>query len=74
MIIPKKIISLEKPYTRFKNNQNLNYKMSFQKFKSDSFCVVGGHRSATKNNYGDIPSKGGEVLNAHCSNCSRKNL
>ena len=28
--------------------------MSFQKFKGDSFCVGGRHRSATKNIVGDI--------------------
>ena len=28
--------------------------MSFQKFKSDSYCVGGRHRSATKNMVGDI--------------------
>ena len=28
--------------------------MSFQKFKSDSFCVGGQHRSSTVKIYGDI--------------------
>ena len=28
--------------------------MSFNKFKSDSYCVGGRHRSATKNIIGDI--------------------
>ena len=46
--------------------------MSFQKFKSDSFCVGGRHRSATKNNYGDITSKGSKVLIGFCSICNRK--
>ena len=35
--------------------------MSFPKFKSDSFCVGGRHRSATKNIFGDITSKGSKV-------------
>ena len=46
--------------------------MSFQKFKSDSHCVGGRHRSATKNNYGDITSKGSKVLFGFCSICNRK--
>ena len=28
--------------------------MTFQKFKTDSYCVGGRHRSATKNIVGDI--------------------
>ena len=28
--------------------------MSFQKFKSESYCVGGRHKSATKNIVGDI--------------------
>ena len=28
--------------------------MSFQKFKTDSYCVGGRHKSATKNIVGDI--------------------
>ena len=28
--------------------------MSFQKFKSDSYCVGGRHRNATKNIVGEI--------------------
>ena len=46
--------------------------MSFQEIKNDSFCVVGRHRSATKNIYGDITSKGSEVLNVYFSICNRK--
>ena len=46
--------------------------MSFQKFKSDSFCVAGRHRSATIQIYGDITSKGNKVLIGYCSICSRK--
>ena len=36
--------------------------MSFQKFKSDSYCVGGRYRSATKNIYGDIFSKGSKEV------------
>ena len=36
--------------------------MSFRKFKSDSYCVDGRDRSATKKLYGDITSKGSKVL------------
>ena len=32
--------------------------MSFQIFKSDSYCVGGRHRSATTKLHGDITSKG----------------
>ena len=32
--------------------------MSFQTFKSVSYCVGGRHRSATTETYGDITSKG----------------
>ena len=46
--------------------------MSFQKFKSDSYCVGGRHRSATVKIYGDITSKGSEVLIGYCSICNRK--
>ena len=46
--------------------------MSFQKFKTDSFCVGGRHRSATVKIYGDITSKGSKVLIGHCSVCNRK--
>ena len=46
--------------------------MSFQKFKSHSFCVGRRHRSATKNIYGDITSKGIKVLIGQCSKCNRK--
>ena len=43
--------------------------MSFQKFKSDSYCVGGRHRSATVKIYGDITSK---VLIGFCSKSQRK--
>ena len=46
--------------------------MSFQKFKSDSYCVGGRHRSATKNIYGDITSKGSKLPIGFCSICNRK--
>ena len=46
--------------------------MTFQKFKSDSFCVGGRHRSAIVKFYGDITSKGSNVLN--CSVCNRKKI
>ena len=51
--------------------------MSFQKFKSDSYCVGGRHRSATKNIVGDITinkKSGKEVklLVGKCVICDRK--
>ena len=46
--------------------------MSFQKFKKDSYCVGGRHRSATVKIYGDITSKGSKVLIGYCSICNRK--
>ena len=47
--------------------------MSFQKFKSDSYCVGGRHRSATTNFYGNITSKGSKVLIGYCSICIIEN-
>ena len=47
--------------------------MTFNKFKTDSYCVGGRHRSATKNIYGDVTSKGSKVLIGYCSICNRKN-
>jgi len=49
--------------------------MSFQKFEKDSYCVGGRHRSATKNIYGSINSKGSKILIGYCSisSCNRKN-
>ena len=41
--------------------------MSFQKFKTDSYCVGGRQRSAAKNIYGVITSKGSKVLIGYCS-------
>ena len=46
--------------------------MSFQKFKTDSYCVGGRHRSSTIKIYGDITSKGRKVLIGYCSVCNRK--
>ena len=46
--------------------------MTFNKFKTDSYCVGGRHPSATKNIYGDITSKGSKVLIGYCSVCNRK--
>ena len=48
--------------------------MSFQKFGTDGYWVGGRHRSATKNIYGNITSKGSKVLIGYCSICNRKNL
>ena len=45
--------------------------MSFQKFKTDSYCVGGRHRSATVKIYGDITNKGSKVLIGFCSKCQR---
>ena len=46
--------------------------MNFNKFKSDSYCVGGRHKSATKNIHGDITSKGNKTLIGYCSICNRK--
>ena len=51
--------------------------MSFNKFKTDSYCVGGRHRSATKNIFGDITinkKSGKEVklLVGKCVICNRK--
>ena len=46
--------------------------MSFNKFKSDSYCVGGRHRSSTVKIYGDVTSKGSKVLIGYCSICNRK--
>ena len=50
--------------------------MSFQKFKSDSYCVGGRHRSATKNIVGEITinkktGKEVELLVGKCVICDR---
>ena len=51
--------------------------MSSQKFKSDSYCVVGRHRCGTKNIVGDktINKKTGKevkLLVGKCVICNRK--
>ena len=46
--------------------------MTSNRFKTDSYCVGGRHRSATKHIYGDITSKGSKVLIGYCSVCNRK--
>ena len=51
--------------------------MSFQKIKSDSYCVGGRHRSATKNIVGDITinkktGKEVKLLVGKCAICNRK--
>ena len=46
--------------------------MSFQKFKSDSYCVGGTHKSATENTFGDIMIKGSKLLIGYCSICIGK--
>ena len=46
--------------------------MSFQKIKSDSYCVGDRLRSATTKTFGDITSKGSKVLIGFCSICNRK--
>ena len=46
--------------------------MSFQKFKSDSYCVGGRHRSSTMKIYGDITYKGSKVIIGFSSKCNRQ--
>ena len=51
--------------------------MSFQKFKTNSYCVGGRHQSATKNIVGDITinkktSKEVKLLVGKCVICDRK--
>ena len=46
--------------------------MSFQKLKSNFFCVGGKHRSATTKISGRITSKVSRVLIGYCSICNRK--
>ena len=51
--------------------------MSFQKFKSDSYCVGGRHRSGTKDIVGDIivhkkTGKEVKLLVGKCVICNRK--
>ena len=51
--------------------------MKFNKFKTDSYCVEGTHRSATKNIVGDIAinkktGKEVKLLVGKCVICDRK--
>ena len=46
--------------------------MSLQKFKNNSYCVGGRHRSATTYVYGDKTSESSEVLIGQFSICNRK--
>ena len=51
--------------------------MSFQKFKSDSYCVGGKHKSSTKNITGEVTvnkktGKQIKLLVGKCVNCDRK--
>ena len=48
--------------------------MSIRKFEIDSHCVGGRHRSATKNIYGDITSKGRKVLIGYGSICHKEKI
>ena len=44
--------------------------MSFQKFKSDSYCLGGSHRSSTVKIHDGITTKGSKVLICFCSKCN----
>ena len=46
--------------------------ISFQKFKSDGYCVEGRQRSSALKIYGDITSEGSKVLIRFCSKSQRK--
>ena len=46
--------------------------LTFNKFETNSYCVGGRHKSATKNLYGTITSKGNKVLFGYCLICNRK--
>ena len=46
--------------------------MTFNKFKTISYCVGGRHISATKNIYGDLTSRVSKVPTGCCSICDRK--
>ena len=46
--------------------------MSFNKFRSDSYCVGGRHRSGTVKNCGEKTSNGSKVIICFCSDCKRK--
>ena len=55
-------------------NQNLTYQMSYQVCESFSYCVGIRHRPATKNIFGDITSKNGNVKIGYCSICNKKSV
>ena len=46
--------------------------MTFNIFKTDSYCVGEGHRSATVKIHGDVTFKVSKVLIGYCSVCNRK--
>ena len=46
--------------------------MTFNKFETNSYCVVGRHTSATKNVYGSKTSNGNKVLIGYRSIGNRK--
>ena len=46
--------------------------MTFNKFQTNSHCVGGRHKSATKNIYGSLTSKSNKVLISYCSVCNRR--
>ena len=46
--------------------------MTLNKFETNSFCVGCRHKSASKNIYGSIASKGNKVSIGYCSICKRK--
>ena len=48
--------------------------MRYQKRKTDRYCVGSRHRSATKNIYGDITSRGSKVLKGYCLNCKKNSM
>ena len=45
--------------------------MSFQKFKSNSYCVGRRHHSSKINLVGEITSKVSKILIGYCSVCNR---
>ena len=48
--------------------------MSFQEFKSDSYCVGGRHLSSTVKIYRNITSKGGKVKIGYGAICVGKKI
>ena len=44
---------------------------NFSKFKTNSYCVGGGHYSGTSNIHGVITSKGTKMLKSNCTKCKR---